>query len=124
LGRGFLTGRIASPNDLSPDDYRRTMPRFQGEHFAANRRLADGVAAMAARKGCTPSQLALSWVLSRGEDVVPIPGTTRIERLEENLGAVAVSLSAIDLAELAELAPPDVASGERYPGGMRSLVDR
>lgn len=124
LGRGFLTGAITSPDHLPAGDYRLTTERFHGEHFAANRRLAEGVAAMASRKGCTPAQLALAWLLSRGDDVVPIPGTTRLARLEENAGAVDVALSARDLADLAALAPPGAASGDRYPAGMRALVDR
>ncbi len=124
LGRGFLTGRFASLDDIPQGDYRRSSPRFQAEHFAANRLLADTVVAMAASKGCTPAQFALAWVLSRGEDVVPIPGTTRMERLDENVQAVNIGLSAADLAQLAQLLPRDAASGERYPGGMRSLVDK
>lgn len=124
LGRGFLTGRFASNAELPEGDYRRTSPRFQDEHFESNRRIADSVVAMAEEKGCTPAQLALAWVMSRGEDVVPIPGTTKISRLEENAGAVSVGLSASDLARLAELIPANAASGERYPGGMRGLVDK
>ncbi len=123
LGRGFLTGSITSPAQLPEGDYRLTNPRFQGEHFDANRRLADGVVAMAKAKGCTPAQLALAWLLSRGEDVVPIPGTTREERLTENAGAVDVALSARDLEALAALAPPHSAAGDRYPAGMQNLVD-
>ncbi len=124
LGRGFLTGRFASIDDIPADDYRRSSPRFQAEHFDANRRLADTIVAMATEKGCTPAQLALAWVLSRGEDVVPIPGTTKISRLDENSGAVHVGLSASDLAQLAALLPRDGASGARYPGGMAGLVDK
>jgi len=123
LGRGFLTGRFAAIEEIPEGDYRRTSPRFQAEHFDANRRLADVVVAMAGAKGCTPAQLALAWVLSRGADVVPIPGTTSLSRLEENLGAVDVALSARELARLETLIPADSASGERYPGGMRALVD-
>lgn len=124
LGRGFLTGRFATVDDIPQGDYRRSSPRFQAEHFAANRSLADTVVSMAGSKGCTPAQFALAWVLSRGEDVVPIPGTTHIERLDENVHAVNIGLSAAELARLAELLPRDAASGERYPGGMRSLVDK
>ncbi|MBL0170425.1 MAG: aldo/keto reductase [Gemmatimonadaceae bacterium] len=124
LGRGFLTGRFAAASDLPAGDYRRTSPRFQSEHFDVNRRLVDVVVAMASDKGCTPAQLALAWVMSRGEDVVPIPGTTKIARLEENVGAVHVGLSAAELARLAQMIPADAASGERYPGGMRGLVDK
>ncbi len=124
LGRGFLTGSITSAESLPADDYRRTSPRFQEEHFAANMRLVDAVRAIAADKGCTPAQLALAWVLSRGDDVVPIPGTTRVERLDENVGAVHVGLSAADRARLEEMLPADAASGARYPGGMVALVDK
>jgi aryl-alcohol dehydrogenase-like predicted oxidoreductase len=124
LGRGFLTGSITSRDQLPDDDYRRTAPRFQEGHFEANMRLVDGVRGIAAQKGCTPAQLALAWVLSRGDDVVPIPGTTRIERLDENAGAVHVGLSAADHALLETLVPPDSASGERYPAGMIAFVDR
>jgi aryl-alcohol dehydrogenase-like predicted oxidoreductase len=124
LGRGFLTGRFATAAELPSGDYRRTSPRFQGENFDANRALLDVVAVMAGEKGCTPAQLALAWVLARGEDVVPIPGTTKVSRLEENAGAVRVGLSATDLAKLAECFPAGVASGERFPGGMSSLVDK
>lgn len=124
LGRGFLTGSITSPESLPDDDYRRTAPRFQQEHFAANMRLVESVRAIAAEKGCTPAQLALAWVLSRGDDVVPIPGTTRAERLDENRGALDVVLTTDDLAALDAVFPRDVASGQRYPGGMISLVDK
>jgi aryl-alcohol dehydrogenase-like predicted oxidoreductase len=124
LGRGFLTGRFTSIDDIPAGDYRRSSPRFQAEHFDANRKLADTVVAIATEKGCTPAQLALAWVLSRGEDVVPIPGTTKIERLDENCASVHVGLTASDLARLATLLPRDGASGERYPGGMAALVDK
>ncbi len=124
LGRGFLTGRFATVEDIPAGDYRLSSPRFQGEHFDANRQLADAVVSLARAKGCTPAQLALAWVLSRGEDVVPIPGTTSVERLEENIGAVDVGFSASELARLAELLPRDGASGARYPGGMAGLVDK
>lgn len=124
LGRGFLTGRFATLEEIPEGDYRRTSPRFQAEHFDANRLLVDGVVALAAEKDCTPAQLALAWVLSRGEDVVPIPGTTKISRLDENAESVNVALSARELARIAELIPANAASGERYPGGMFALVDR
>jgi aryl-alcohol dehydrogenase-like predicted oxidoreductase len=114
LGRGFLTGAIRSPADFADDDWRRTHPRFTGEAFAANLRLVDAVRAMAEEKGCTAGQLALAWVLAQGDDVVPIPGTKRRPYLEENAGALAVELSAADLARLGEIAPPGVAQGGRY----------
>jgi aryl-alcohol dehydrogenase-like predicted oxidoreductase len=114
LGRGFLTGAVRSPADFAEDDWRRTHPRFTGEAFAANLRLVDAVRAMAEEKGCTAGQLALAWVLAQGDDVVPIPGTKRRPYLEENVGALAVELSAADLARLGEIAPPGVAQGGRY----------
>jgi aryl-alcohol dehydrogenase-like predicted oxidoreductase len=114
LGRGFLTGAITSPEDFGEDDFRRGMPRFTGEAFEVNLRLVDAVKALAAEKGATPGQLALAWVLSRGDDVVPIPGTKRRSYLEENVGAAAVELTADDLARLDEIAPPGVAAGGRY----------
>jgi aryl-alcohol dehydrogenase-like predicted oxidoreductase len=114
LGRGFLAGAIASPADFGEDDFRRGHPRFTGEAFDVNLRLVDAVRSLAAEKGATPGQLALAWVLSRGEDVVPIPGTKRRRYLEENVGAVAVELTDDDLARLEQIAPPGVAAGGRY----------
>ncbi len=122
LGRGFLTGRIRSIEDLDPDDYRRNSPRFQGENFARNLRLLDEVNAIARDKGCTPSQLALAWVLAQGEDIVPIPGTKRRKYLEENVAAVDVRLGAEDLARIDRALPHGVAAGMRYPEqGMRAV---
>ena len=115
LGRGFLTGAITSPDDFGDDDFRKNQPRFQGEAFQANLRLVDAVRELAAEKGVTAGQLALAWVLAQGDDVVPIPGTKRRSYLEENAGAVAVELSADDLARLEAIAPPGAASGTRYP---------
>ena len=123
LGRGFLTGAITSPADFGEDDFRRNQPRFQDEAFQANLRLVDAVRAMAAEKGATAGQLALAWVLSQGEDVVPIPGTKRRSYLEENAGAVAVEMSADDLARLDAIAPPDVAVGGRYPNAAYAYGD-
>ena len=114
LGRGFLTGRLASPDDLPEGDYRRASPRFSGENFARNLALVDRVRALAEEKSCTPAQLALAWLLAQGPDVVPIPGTTRRARLEENVGALDVQLDAGDLRRLDELAPVGVAAGDRY----------
>ena len=114
LGRGFLTGAITSPADFGEDDFRRNQPRFQGEAFQANLRLVDAVREMAAEKGATAGQLALAWVLAKGQDVVPIPGTKRRSYLEENVGAAAVRLDDDDLARLAAIAPPGVAVGGRY----------
>ena len=123
LGRGFLTGAITTDTVFPEGDYRHTSPRFVGDNRAANITIVDAVRAVAASKGCTPAQVALAWLLSRGEDVVPIPGTTKAARINENLGACEVGLSAADLARLAAAIPPDAASGDRYPTGMKSLVD-
>jgi aryl-alcohol dehydrogenase-like predicted oxidoreductase len=120
LGRGFLTGQITSPEDLEPDDFRRMSPRFQGENFARNLDLVEHVKKLAAEKGCTPSQLALAWLLAQGDDVVPIPGTKRVRYLEENAGAFAVVLDASDLAHIEEIAPRNVAFGDRY-SDMRTV---
>jgi aryl-alcohol dehydrogenase-like predicted oxidoreductase len=120
LGRGFLTGQIKRFEDLAPDDFRRFNPRFQGENFQRNLDLVRRVEALAAEKRCTPSQLALAWVLAQGKDVVPIPGTTRRKHLEENVGALGVELGTRDLAAIDEVAPKGIAAGERYaPDGMR-----
>ena len=123
LGRGFLTGAITSPEDFAADDWRRTHPRFTGEAFTANLRVVDAVRAMATERGVTPGQLALAWVLAQGDDVVPIPGTKRRGYLEENVGSVAVQLSAEDLARLGEIAPPGVASGGRYADASYAYGD-
>jgi aryl-alcohol dehydrogenase-like predicted oxidoreductase len=124
LGRGFLTGAIRSPADFAADDYRREVPRFQGENFARNLELVERVHALARDKGCTPAQLALAWVLSRGPHVVPIPGTRRIRNLEENLGALQVQLSAQDLARIEAVLPAGGAAGARYGEQMLQLVRR
>jgi aryl-alcohol dehydrogenase-like predicted oxidoreductase len=123
LGRGFLAGRFRHFEDLSADDWRRDSPRFQGENFAKNLALVDRVRAIAAEKGCTPSQLALAWLLARGPHIVPIPGTTDLSRLAENAAAVAVTLGAADLARIDEIAPRDVAVGTRYHPGMMHLLN-
>ena len=124
LGRGFLTGQFKTPEDFPKDDYRRHSPRFQGENFTRNLRLVDAVRALAERKGCTPAQLALAWVLAKDPACVPIPGTKRRVALEENLGALKVSLTAADLAELDQIAPRGVAAGDRYPTAMMASVNR
>jgi aryl-alcohol dehydrogenase-like predicted oxidoreductase len=126
LGRGFLTGRIKSTDTLAADDWRRTNPRFMGEHFERNLELVRRIEAIAAGKsaktGCTPSQLALAWVLAQGEDVVPIPGTRRRTHLKENLGALSIEMTPDDLKSLAEVFPPGAASGMRYPPlGMQNI---
>lgn len=122
LGRGFLSGRIRSIDDLDADDFRRNSPRFQGENFAKNLAVLDQVVAIAERKSVTPSQLALAWVLAQGPDIVPIPGTRRIVNLQENIAAIDVALSDGDLAAIDQVAPAGVAAGERYaPGGMQAV---
>jgi aryl-alcohol dehydrogenase-like predicted oxidoreductase len=122
LGRGFLTGQIKSPADLAPDDWRARSPRFQAENFQKNLALVEKIQQLAARKGCTPSQLALAWVLAQGSDFAPIPGTKRRKYLEENAAAEKVSLSPADLAEIDAIAPRGVASGGRYDeAGMRAV---
>ncbi len=123
LGRGFLTGTIRSPEDFEAGDYRRGSPRFQGENFQRNLILVDKVRALAQEKGCTPAQLALAWVLAQGEDIVAIPGTKRRERLDENLGALEVRLTAADLAAIAADFPPEAAAGTRYPQEMMKRLN-
>jgi len=122
LGRGFLTGRFRTPDDFAEGDYRRSAPRFQGENFDRNLQLVDRVKEMATEKGCTVGQLALAWLLAQGEDIVPIPGTKKRSRLEENLGAIDVTLLANDLSRLDELAPAGVAAGDRY--ASMATIDR
>ena len=124
LGRGFLTGRFKSVDDLPADDWRRNSPRFQGANFQRNLDLVALIEQMARQKGCTPSQLALAWLLHRGEDIVPIPGTKRVKYLEENVGALAVELTAADLRRVDEIAPKGVAAGTRYPEGGMATVNR
>jgi aryl-alcohol dehydrogenase-like predicted oxidoreductase len=122
LGRGFLTGRFRTADDLPADDYRRFHPRFQGENFAKNLDLVARVKDVAAQKGCTPSQLALAWLLAKGRDIVPIPGTKRRGYLEDNLGALAVKLTQADAKRVAEALPRGAAAGMRYnEGGMRTV---
>jgi aryl-alcohol dehydrogenase-like predicted oxidoreductase len=115
LGRGFLSGRIESEAAIPADDRKRQHPRFQGANFEHNRRLVAQIEALAREKRCTPAQLALAWLLARGEDIVPIPGTKRVGYLEENLGALDVRLDAGDLARIDEAMPPGAAAGPRYP---------
>jgi aryl-alcohol dehydrogenase-like predicted oxidoreductase len=114
LGRGFLTGSVTSPEDFAPDDFRRNHPRFQGENFHRNLELVAVVRKMAEERGITAGQLALAWLLGRGEDVVAIPGTKRRSNLEENLGAASVELSVGDIELLESIAPRDAWSGDRY----------
>lgn len=126
LGRGFLTGAITSPEDLAAGDWRRDNPRFQGDNFVANLRLVEGVRAMAVDKGVTAAQLALAWVLAKAEragvHAVPIPGTTRPQRVEENVGALDLVLDDADLQRLEAIAPVGVAAGDRYPAASMSVL--
>jgi aryl-alcohol dehydrogenase-like predicted oxidoreductase len=114
LGRGFLSGRFRSPDDFPEDDFRRYHPRFQGENFERNLELVERVEELAAEKGVTAGQLALAWVLHRGEDIVPIPGTKRVGYLEENVAAAQIDLTEDDVRRLEEIAPAGVAAGDRY----------
>jgi aryl-alcohol dehydrogenase-like predicted oxidoreductase len=123
LGRGFLTGRFQSFEALPPDDYRRNSPRFQGENFQKNLDLVRHIEKLASEKGCTPSQLALAWLLARGQDIVPIPGTKQRKYLEENVGALDVHLTPADLARIDEIAPHGVAVGTRYPEAGMKMVN-
>jgi aryl-alcohol dehydrogenase-like predicted oxidoreductase len=123
LGRGFLSGRITSPDDFGEDDFRRNHPRFTGENFARNLELVDRVRELAASKGATPSQLAIAWVLAQGDDVVPIPGTKRRSYLEENLGALDVELTPEDLAAIEEVTPRESVAGARYNPEMMANVN-
>lgn len=123
LGRGFLSGAITSPDDLAEDDFRRMNPRFAGENFALNLRLVERIREIAADKGCTPSQLALAWVLLQHRGIVPIPGTRRASRIDENAAAAAVALSADDMATIDEVIPRDLVVGTRYPEQAMSLLN-
>ena len=114
LGRGFLSGKFQTPDDLPQDDYRRNHPRFQGENFEQNIKLVERVREIAARKNTTPSQLALAWVLAQGGDIVPIPGTKRRKYLEENAAAATIELSPQELADIEQAAPKGVTAGQRY----------
>src|SRR5215472_3102876 len=124
LGRGFLTGQFKSFADLPADDVRRTHPRFQGENFQRNLDLVRKVEQLAAAKGCTPSQLALAWVLAKGEDIVPIPGTKRAKYLDDNLAALQVRLTPEEFARIGSLLPPGSASGDRYHAQAMKAIDR
>jgi aryl-alcohol dehydrogenase-like predicted oxidoreductase len=123
LGRGFLTGQIRRFEDLPEDDFRRTSPRFQGENFERNLRLVRRIEQMAAGKGCTPAQLALAWVMARGQDIVPIPGTKRRKYLEENAAAMAVDLTKDDLSRIDEIAPKGATAGTRYAEAGMALLN-
>jgi aryl-alcohol dehydrogenase-like predicted oxidoreductase len=122
LGRGFLTGHIKKYDDFEANDWRRLSPRFQGENFQKNMALVKQLEDMATGKGCTPSQLALAWVLTQGDFIFPIPGTKRIKYLEENVESLKVTLSREELSELDRIAPKGIASGSRYPDAMMKLI--
>jgi aryl-alcohol dehydrogenase-like predicted oxidoreductase len=122
LGRGFLTGRFAQLDDLAAGDWRRANPRFQGDNFELNLELVRRITESAAARGVTPAQLALAWLLSRGDEVLPIPGTRRVERLEENAAAAAIQLDAAEAQALAERLPE--AQGSRYPAASMAAVNR
>ncbi len=124
LGRGFLSGEITSIEDLAADDFRRTNPRFMGDNFQKNIDLVHAVGAISADKAVTPAQLALAWVLARGEHLVPIPGTRRIRTLEENVAAAEIALSAEDLGRIEAIFPQDAAVGERYAAAGRAALNR
>jgi aryl-alcohol dehydrogenase-like predicted oxidoreductase len=124
LGRGFLTGAIRSPDDFDADDFRRGNPRFQGDNFTRNLQLVEQVGRIAADKGCSPAQLALAWVLAQGDDIFAIPGTRKQSRLDENLGALDVHLSAADLRAIEAVFPHDAAAGKRYPEAGMHTVNR
>jgi aryl-alcohol dehydrogenase-like predicted oxidoreductase len=124
LGRGFLTGQIKRFEDFAPDDYRRNSPRFQGENFQKNLELVGRVDEIAKEKKCTPSQLALAWLLAQGGDILPIPGTKRRKYLEENAGGLQVKLPPEDLRRINEVAPQGAAAGTRYPQAAMAMVNR
>ncbi|HEY8507367.1 MAG TPA: aldo/keto reductase [Steroidobacteraceae bacterium] len=123
LGRGFLTGAIRSPKDLASNDWRRTNPRFAEGNFDLNQRLVEAVSEIARERGCTPAQLALAWLLHQGEDIVPIPGTRRIERLVENAAATLISLTADELERIDEVLRSTPVVGARYPEAAMPLVN-
>lgn len=124
LGRGFLTGSFTSPDDFDQDDYRRMSPRFQKENFFKNLDLVEKVKSLAQDKGCTPSQLALAWVLARGETIIPIPGTKRRTYLEENIAALNIELTPAEISEINAIFPTGAAAGLRYPGNMMGSVNK
>ncbi|HLH55341.1 MAG TPA: aldo/keto reductase [Verrucomicrobiae bacterium] len=124
LGRGFLAGKIRRFEDLDPGDYRRNSPRYQGENFNKNLALVARIEEMAKQKDCTPSQLALAWVLAQGRDIVPIPGTKRRAYLEENIAALQIPLSAADLDVINQVSPRGAVAGQRYPEHMMQLIGR
>lgn len=123
LGRGILTNQVKHLDDLPDDDLRRRLPRFQGENFQRNLELVQRLEAIALEKACQPAQLALAWVLAQGKDIIPIPGTKRRKYLKENIAALEVELTADDLEQINEVAPPGVAAGMRYPEALMRMVN-
>ena len=124
LGRGFLTAKFKNPGDLPVNDWRRNNPRFQGGNFERNLKLTERIETLAKRKQCTPAQLALAWVLAQGDDIVPIPGTKRRNYLEENVAALNIELTPVDLKEISAAAPPGATAGLRYPEPAMQAVNR
>ena len=124
LGRGFLSGKIKETTDLEPGDWRTQTPRFQGANLQRNLEIVRRVEALAKRKHCTPAQLALAWLLARGDDIVPIPGTKRRQYLEENVQSVAIELTAADLHEIDTQLPAGLTAGDRYPAEAMQAVNR
>ncbi|MCY0870704.1 MAG: aldo/keto reductase, partial [Firmicutes bacterium] len=122
LGRGFLTGQFRTFEDLPEDDYRRHSPRFQAENFTKNLQLVDKIEEIAGRNGCSAAQLALAWLLARGSDIVPIPGTKKTTYLRENAAATEISLTSEELASIEEIAPKGVAVGDRYPAATMARL--
>jgi aryl-alcohol dehydrogenase-like predicted oxidoreductase len=122
LGRGFLTGTIAKTDELAADDFRRVSPRFNGENMARNQALLEGMQSMATARGVTPAQLALAWVLAQSDRIVPIPGTRRIGRIDENLKSIEIVLKPEEKRKLDELFDPQKVAGNRYPeAGMKGI---
>ena len=124
LGRGFLSGKITSPDDFAPDDFRRTQPRFTGDNFYQNLKLVERIKEIAQNKGVTPGQLALAWLLAQGEDIVPIPGTKRQTYLEENVGAVDIVLTTEEMAQIEAVSPKNAVAGDRYSASLMTTVNR
>ena len=124
LGRGFLTGAFQKPSDFAPDDFRHHSPRFQGENFQRNLELVNKVKEIATEKNCTPAQLALAWLLDRGEEIITIPGTKRRDRVTENVGAVDIELSREDIDRIEEIMPLGAAAGQRYPEALMNTLNR
>lgn len=124
LGRGFLSGKISSPDDFAPDDFRRTQPRFTGENFYQNLKLVDRIKEIAQNKGITPGQLALAWLLAQGNDIVPIPGTKRQAYIEENVAAVDIVLTTTEMAQIKAASPKEAIAGERYSASLMTTVNQ